>query len=83
MVTAGRGWTTVEGREEQRWPSEEEAAEGEGSSDVRLLWQERRKGRLRQWQQWVEKLQEAKEIGGGGSGCGRQLAVATGRGEEA
>ncbi|RRT50558.1 hypothetical protein B296_00008062 [Ensete ventricosum] len=47
MVAAGRGWTTAEGREEHRWPSEEEAAEGEGSSDVRLLWQERRKGRLR------------------------------------
>ncbi|RWW60265.1 hypothetical protein BHE74_00032749 [Ensete ventricosum] len=53
----------AEGRAEQRWP-EEEAAEGEGSDDVRLLRQERRKGRLRQWQQWVEKPQEAEEIRG-------------------
>ncbi|RZS28305.1 hypothetical protein BHM03_00061916, partial [Ensete ventricosum] len=83
IVAVGRGWTTVEGREEHRWPAEEEAAEGEGSDDMRLLWQERRKGRLRQWQQWVEKSQEAEEIGGEGSGYDRQLAAVIGHGEEA
>ncbi|RRT33977.1 hypothetical protein B296_00049182 [Ensete ventricosum] len=31
MAAIGRGWTAAEGREEQRWPAEEEAAEGEGS----------------------------------------------------
>ncbi|RWW38620.1 hypothetical protein BHE74_00056135, partial [Ensete ventricosum] len=31
MAAVGRGWTAAEGREEQRWPAEEEAAEGEGS----------------------------------------------------
>ncbi|RZR74243.1 hypothetical protein BHM03_00034195 [Ensete ventricosum] len=62
--------------------SEEEATKGEGSGDVRLLQQERRKGRLRQWQQWVEKPQEAEEIRGEGSGYGRQLEVAAGRGGE-
>ncbi|RWW47718.1 hypothetical protein BHE74_00046261 [Ensete ventricosum] len=52
MAAVRRGWTTAEGREEQRWLTEEEAAKGEGSDDVWLLRQERRKGRLQQWQQW-------------------------------
>ncbi|RWV85808.1 hypothetical protein GW17_00052370, partial [Ensete ventricosum] len=83
MAVVGRGWITAEGREEQRWPTEEEATEGEGSDDVQLLRQEIRKGRLQQWQQWVEKPHEAEEIGGEGSSCGRQFAAVAGCGEEA
>ncbi|RRT42957.1 hypothetical protein B296_00027954 [Ensete ventricosum] len=62
MAAAGRGWTTAEGREKHRWPAEEEAAEGEGNGDVRMLRQERRKGRLRQWQQWVEKPRKQRRL---------------------
>ncbi|RWV89883.1 hypothetical protein GW17_00047948 [Ensete ventricosum] len=68
----------AEGRAEQRWP-EEEAAEGEGSDDVRLLRQERRKGRLRQWQQWVEKPQEAEEIRGEAAAMADKVTAVEGR----
>ncbi|RRT35903.1 hypothetical protein B296_00047577 [Ensete ventricosum] len=67
--------TVAEGREEQRWP-EEEAAEGEGNGDVRLLRQERRKGRFsRRKQRRLEKGEGSSSparatAAGEGGGCG-------------
>ncbi|RZS01991.1 hypothetical protein BHM03_00031951 [Ensete ventricosum] len=67
--------TVAEGREEQRWP-EEEAAEGEGNGDVRLLRQERRKGRFsRRKQRRLEKGEDSSSparatAAGEGGGCG-------------